>query len=54
MRAQGMDRAMAEAHWAEAMDHLGSTQMEPDSARVLAKSASSKLSSYAAEFVVLA
>ena len=49
-----MDLATAEAHWAEAMDHLGTTQREPDPASVLAKAPDSGLSAYDAEFVVLA
>lgn len=54
VRTQGMDLATAEAHWAEAMDHLGTTQREPDPASVLAKASDSGLSAYDAEFVVLA
>lgn len=54
MRTQGMDVATAQAHWTEAIDHLGSTQKEPNPASVLAKAANSKLSAYDAEFVVLA
>jgi predicted nucleic acid-binding protein len=54
MRTRGMDLTTAEAHWAEAMDHLGPNQMEPNPAGVLAKASKSKLSAYDAEFVVLA
>ena len=54
MRTQGMDVATADAHWAEALDHLRSTQKEPDPASVLAKAFESNLSAYDAEFVVLA
>ncbi len=54
MRTQGMDLAIAEAHLAEAMDHLSSTQKEPNPSRVLAKAFVSHLSAYDAEFVVLA
>ena len=54
MRTQGLDEDTAAAHWANAMDHLGNTQMEPDPGSVLAKAATSKLSAYDAEFVVLA
>ena len=49
-----MDAATAEAHWAEALDHLGSTQKEPNPASVLAKAFDSNLSAYDAKFVVLA
>jgi predicted nucleic acid-binding protein len=54
MRTRGMDIATADAHWAEALDHLGSTQREPNPASVLAKAFNSNLSAYDAEFVVLA
>lgn len=54
IKTRGMDAATAEAHWAEALDHLGSTQKEPNPASVLAKAFDSNLSAYAAEFVVLA
>ena len=49
-----MDVATAEAHWVEALDHLGATQKEPNPASVLAKAVESNLSAYDAEFVVLA
>jgi predicted nucleic acid-binding protein len=54
MRTRGMDVATAEAHWAEALDHLGSTQREPNPFSVLTKALASDLSAYDAEFVVLA
>jgi len=54
MRTRGMNAAIAEAHWAEALDHLGLTQREPNPASVLAKAFDSNLSAYDAEFVVLA
>lgn len=54
MKTRGMDVTTAEAHWAEALDHLGSTQKEPNPASVLAKAFDSNLSAYDAEFVVLA
>ena len=54
VRMQGMDIATAEAHWAEAMDHLGTTQREPDPVSVRTKALDSGLSAYNAEFVVLA
>jgi predicted nucleic acid-binding protein len=54
IKTRGMDAATAEAHWAEALDHLGSTQKEPNPASVLAKAFDSNLSAYDAEFVVLA
>lgn len=54
MRTQNMNLMTAEAHWAEALEHLGYSQMEPNPDRVLAKASSSKLSAYDAEFVVLA
>ncbi len=44
MRTRSMDVATAEAHWAEALDHLGSTQKEPIPATVLAKAVDSSLS----------
>jgi predicted nucleic acid-binding protein len=54
MRTRGMDGSTAEAHWVQALDHLSSTQKEPEPARVLAKARKSNLSAYDAEFVVLA
>jgi predicted nucleic acid-binding protein len=54
MRTRGMDVATADAHWAEALEHLGSTQREPNPASVLAKAFESNLSAYGAECVVLA
>jgi predicted nucleic acid-binding protein len=54
MRTRGMNAATAEAHWAEALDHLGSNQKEPNPTSVLAKAFDSNLSAYDAEFVVLA
>ena len=30
MRTRGMDGSTAEAHWVQALDHLNSTQKEPD------------------------
>ena len=54
MREQGMDLRTAEAHWTEALEHLGTNQMEPNPANVLAKASDSRLSAYDAEFVVLA
>ena len=54
MRTRRMDVATAEAHWVEALDHLGATQKEPNPASVLAKAVESNLSAYDAEFVVLA
>lgn len=54
VRTQGMDLSTAQAHWSEAMEHLGQTQWEPDPAKVLAKAYNSRISAYDAEFVVLA
>ncbi|MDX2080239.1 MAG: type II toxin-antitoxin system VapC family toxin [Terrimicrobiaceae bacterium] len=54
MRKQGTSLEMAQAHWAEAIDHLATTQMEPNASKVLALAADSSLSAYDAEFVVLA
>ncbi len=54
MRTHGMDLRTAEAHWAEALDHLGPNQMEPNPANVLAKASRSRLSAYDADFVTLA
>ncbi len=54
MRTRGMNLSTAEAHWAEALDHLEPNQMEPNPNSVLAKASSSRLSAYDAEFVVLA
>jgi hypothetical protein len=49
-----MDAETAQPHWDGAMEHLGSTQKQPDPVRVLAKVFDSNLSAYDAKFVVLA
>lgn len=54
MRTQGMEAATAQAHLDGTLEHLGSTQKEPDPVRVLAKVIDSNLSAYDAGFVVLA
>lgn len=54
MRTQGMDLKTAEAHWANALEHLGQYEVEPNPANVLAKAANSQISAYDAEFIVVA
>ena len=54
VRTQHMTSTMAEAHWTDALSHLGQNQYEPDTVQVLAKALSTRLSAYDAEYVTLA
>jgi predicted nucleic acid-binding protein len=54
VRTQGMDVALAETHWLDALTHLAPNQAEPDAALVLEKSRTTRLTAYDAEYVTLA
>jgi predicted nucleic acid-binding protein len=54
IRTQGMDPALAETHWHNALTHLAPGQTEPEAARVLEKSRTTRLTAYDAEYVALA